>query len=101
MTVSLTLTAAGGFTGGGSGFDLPFPGEKKDVGTPLLPSSGSVVTTTEKANFRERASWATIGIFFVLFKSCIRLFKGTKNSHAAVSYCVNKTYNKLTNIGKS
>ena len=26
-----------------------------------------------------------------LFKSCIRLFKGTKNSHAAVSYGVNKT----------
>jgi len=32
--------------------------------------------------------------FFFLFKSCIRLFKGTKNSHAAVSYGVNKTYNK-------
>ena len=29
--------------------------------------------------------------FFFLFKSCIRLFKGTKNSHAAVSYGVNKT----------
>ena len=28
---------------------------------------------------------------FFLFKSCIRLFKGTKNSHAAVSYGVNKT----------
>ena len=39
------------------------------------------------------------GIFF-LFKSCIRLFKGTKNSHAAVSYGVNKTYNKTTNKRK-
>ena len=29
---------------------------------------------------------------FFLFKSCIRLFKGTKNSHAAVSYGVNKTF---------
>jgi len=38
---------------------------------------------------------------FFLFKSCIRLFKGTKNSHAAVSYGVNKTYNKTTNKGKS
>ena len=36
-----------------------------------------------------------------LFKSCIRLFKGTKNSHAAVSYGVNKTYNKTTNKRKS
>jgi len=39
--------------------------------------------------------------FFFLFKSCIRLFKGTKNSHAAVSYGVNKTYNKTTNKRKS
>ena len=30
--------------------------------------------------------------FFFLFKSCIRLFKGTKNSHVAVSYGVNKTH---------
>ena len=30
--------------------------------------------------------------FFFLFKSCIRLFKVTKNSHAAVSYGVNKTH---------
>jgi len=39
--------------------------------------------------------------FFFLFKSCIHLFKGTKNSHAAVSYGVNKTYNKTTNKRKS
>jgi len=39
--------------------------------------------------------------FLFLFKSCIRLFKGTKNSHAAVSYGVNKTYNKTTNKRKS
>ena len=31
------------------------------------------------------------GGHFFLFKSCIRLFKGTKNSHAAVSYGINKT----------
>ena len=32
--------------------------------------------------------------FCFLFKSCIRLFKGTKNSPAAVSYGVNKTQNE-------
>jgi len=41
-----------------------------------------------------------VGVLFFLFKSCIRLFKGTKNSHAAVSYGVNKTYNKTTNKRK-
>ena len=43
----------------------------------------------------------TEGFFFFLFKSCIRLFKGTKNSHAAVSYGVNKTLKKqITNKRK-
>jgi len=43
----------------------------------------------------------TEGDFLFLFKSCIRLFRGTKNSRAAVSYGVNKTYNKTTNKRKS
>ena len=38
--------------------------------------------------------------FFFLYKSCIRLFKGTKNSDAAVSYGVNKTLKQRTNKGK-
>ena len=60
MAVPLTVAALRSFIGGESSFDLPLKGEKKDVGahplTILLPSLGRVVTTTEEASFRERAS---------------------------------------------
>ena len=113
VTVPLTVAAAGGLIGGVGDLDFSPSGEKEDVRAHFRTFFGggsdhhrggvlqgaSVAVRVEEASGGDRKS---LGVedgeqekeFFVffLFKSCIRLFKGTKNSHAAVSYGVNKTH---------